>query len=229
MRPEIVYQYIPKVSQDELPFFDSTDRISNRNRITYSLTNFFVARLDKEPGRVAYQDFARLKFSQSYNLEEPEIEVQTGIGSDRPFSNIFTQLDLTPGNYVKLTYKNEWSPYSGDFKRNDLLLKLWDQRGDWIRVDYREQRDEDGRTLFNEIDGRLTINLLGGVSFSYRNNYSFEQKQNLETDYILEIKRQCWGISVIFVDKPDERKFMVGFNLLGVGGLAPQTIPVGFY
>ncbi len=227
MRPEIVYQYIPKVSQDELPFFDSTDRISNRNRITYSLTNFFVARLDKEPGRVAYQDFARLKFSQSYNLEEPEIEVQTGIGSDRPFSNLFTQLDLTPGNYVKLTYKNEWSPYSGDFKRNDLLLKLWDQRGDSIRVDYREQRDEDGTTLFNEIDGRLTINLLGGVSVSYRNNYSFEQSQNLETDYILEIKRQCWGISMIYVDKPGETKFMVGFNLLGVGGLAPQAIPVG--
>jgi hypothetical protein len=30
------------------------------------------------------------------------------------------------------------------------------------------------------------------------------------------------------VDKPDERKFMVGFNLLGVGGLAPQDIPYGF-
>jgi LPS-assembly protein len=229
IRPEVVYQYIPKVSQDELPFFDSTDRISNRNRITYSLTNFLVARLDREPGKVAYNDFARLKFSQSYNLEEPEIELETGIGSGRPFSNLLTQLDVTPGNYLELTYKNEWSPYDGDFKRNDLLLRLWDRRGDSIRIDYREQRDDDGRTLLNEIDGRLSVNLWGGVSLGYRNNYSFERNQNLENDYIVQINRQCWGISIVFRDNPDERWFMVGFNLLGVGGLTPQAVPVGFF
>ncbi len=229
MRPEIAYQYIPKVSQDGLPLFDSTDRISNRNRITYSLTNFFVARVEGEPGKVAYQDFARLKFSQSYNLEEPEIEVQTGIGSDRPFSNLFTQLDVTPGRYLQLTYKNEWSPYDGDFKRNDLLLNLRDQRGDSIGIDYRYQREDDGRAFVNEIDGRLSLNLWDGVSFSYRNDYSFEQNQSLESNYIVRIQRQCWGISIVFQDKPDEKKFMVGFNLLGIGGLTPQAVPLGFY
>jgi LPS-assembly protein len=218
MRPEIIYEYIPKVDQEELPFFDSTDRVSNRNRITYSLTNFFVARLDRGPEKVAYQDFARIKFSQFYDFDEPKT------GPDRPFSNVFTQVDLTPLSYLQLTYKNEWSPYDGDFKVQDVTANLWDQRGDKIWLDYKQQRDEDGRRLLDEIDGTLSINLWGGVSFSFRSNYSFEQRQNLETNYIVEIKRQCWGIYLAFVDKPNDRKFMVGFTLLGVGGLAPQTI-----
>ena len=228
LRPEIIYDYGPKVSQDELPFFDTSDRVSNRNRITYSLTNFFVARLDEDRGKVGYQDFARVKFSQSYDLEEPEIEVETGVGSDRPFSNIFTQLDVTPANYLKLTYKNEWSPYDGDFKRNDLLVGVEDQRGDSIRVDYRDQRGEEGTTLLNEIDGRISVNLWGGVSLSYRNNYSFEQNQNIETNYMAEIKRQCWSISISYVDRPNDKRVMVGFTLLGVGGLAPQAVPYSF-
>ena len=165
---------------------------------------------------------------QSYDLEETEIEVEIGSAKDRPFSNVFTQLDVTPGNYLSLTHKNEWSPYDGDFKRNEALLRLWDKRGDALSINYRKRRDEDGDTIVNEIDGTVTLNLWGGFSIGYRNNHSFQRKENLEKNYTLTISRQCWGISFSYVDKPDEKKFMVGFNLLGVGGLAPKTVPVGF-
>ena len=72
MRPQILYEYRPKVSQSGLPNFDSLDRINSRNRLTYSLTNFFTSRLDQEPGKVEYQDFVRLEFRQFYDFSQPE-------------------------------------------------------------------------------------------------------------------------------------------------------------
>ncbi|UCG13708.1 MAG: LPS-assembly protein LptD [Deltaproteobacteria bacterium] len=228
LRPEIVYEYVPKVTQEQLPFYDSTDRISNRSRLTYSLTNFFSARLQRKPGEFGYRQFGRLKFSQSYDLEEPEGLIDPATSEGRPFSNLFTQLDLIPLRYVNLTYKNEWNPYDGDFKLNDLFATLWDRRGDTVTVNYRHVRDEDGQTTLNEIDGWITVKLWGGVSFVVRNNYSFSLQENLETDYRIQLIRQCWGMSFSYVDQPNDRRFMVGFTLFGLGELRPTTIPLSF-
>lgn len=226
LRPKVVYEYRPKVDQDQNPFYDTTDRISELSRITYSLTNFFNARLDEAPGEVAYQDFARLEFSQSYDFTEPEVIVLPGVVEDRPFSNIFTQLDLTPRRYVNLTYKNEYSVYDLEFKRHDVFGTFWDKRGDKLVVDYNLQRDLAGETLLSEINGELTVQLLDGVSFFYQNNYRFDQNKNFKTVYQLNIKRQCWGISIGFSNEPDDNKFFVGFSLLGVGEL--PEVAAGF-
>lgn len=224
LRPEIIYEYIPTLDQSELPSFDSVDRIARKNLVTYSLTNFFVARLDPKPGDIEYVDFARLKLSQSYDLNEAKRKVSTDTQPRQPFSNVLLEVDLTPGRYLGLTYQSEWSPYDGDFKRHEVLGTLWDRRGDSLSVDYREQRDAEGRTTLSEIDGNLQVQLRDGLSFYLRSNYSLEEDENLETEYTLQINRQCWGVSLSFVDEPDERKFMVGFSLYGVGELRPQTV-----
>ncbi len=132
------------------------------------------------------------------------------------------QLDLTPGRFLNLTYKNEWSPYDEEFKRHDVLARLRDQRGDGIRIDYRRELDRDGRIVVHEIDGQISLNLWGGASVHYRNNYSFDESRNLKREYRFELKRQCWGISIGYVDEPDDQRFMVGFTLLGLNGLAME-------
>ncbi|MFP3869820.1 MAG: LPS-assembly protein LptD [Syntrophobacteria bacterium] len=225
VRPEIVYEYIPPVNQEQFPLFDeATDRIGSRSRIGYSLMNFFTARLEGEAGEVSYQDFGRLKFSQFYDLTEPEGEGEVGTSLRRPLSNVTIELDIMPKRYFQLTYQSEWSPYDGDFKRHELLARARDQRGDSMKIDYRENREEDGRTTLSEIDGRLNLRLWDGASFGVRSNYSFEQDQNLETEYVFHLSRQCWGVSLSYTDEPNDRRLMVGFTLYGVGELQPQTL-----
>jgi LPS-assembly protein len=218
---EIVYEYIPSLDQEGLPYFDSTDRIDSKNLITYSLTNFFVARLDHAPGKVTYVDFARLKLSQSYDLSEAKREVSGGEPSRHPFSNVSLELDLAPQQYLALTYKSDWSPYDGDFKRHDLLARLWDKRGDSLSIDYREERDESGQVMLDEIDGRLSAQLWKGFIFHFHKDYSLTLHENLETEYLLEVKRQCWGLSFSYVHQPGDRRFMIGFTLYGVGQSRP--------
>ncbi|MEE9120685.1 MAG: LPS assembly protein LptD [Syntrophobacteria bacterium] len=226
VRPQIGYEYRPEVSQNKLPSFDSTDRVNSRNRITYGLVNFFSARLDQAPGEVEYHDFARLEISQFYDISQPDGGVEDiSTSRDQPFSNVFTQLDFTPKRYLNFTYKNQYSPYDGDFKSHELLARLWDQRGDELTVDYRRQLDEDGKTIVEEIGTQLKLNLWEGVSVNVRSDYDLKRTRNIKSEYNIMLQRQCWGISVSYVDDPsaDDRRVALGISLYGVGELQTQT------
>jgi LPS-assembly protein len=224
VRPNILYEYRPEVNQSKLPSFDATDRINSRNRLTYSLTNFFSARLDKGPDQVQYLDVARLLLRQHYDISQPkEGRDDPSTTRKRPFSNLFMQLDLTPRQYVRLTYKNELSLYDEEFKRHNLLARLWDKRGDSLDIDYERQLDRDGKTLLDEIDAKLGLQLWEGVSFNIRYDYRLDTNEKIQNEYNLIIRRQCWGISFSYVDKPDDQRFAVGIKLYGVGELEAQT------
>jgi LPS-assembly protein len=241
VRPEIRYEYRPDVNQRKLPQFDISDRINSRNRITYGLVNFFSARLDKGPDKVEYLDFARLEISQFYDISEPKGErfEADATTRDQSFSNVFTQFDFTPKRYAKITYKNEYSPYGKEFISHELYARFRDTRGDSLTVDYRRQLDEDreitsqlgedGKVIVDEIGVKLTLNLWEGITFNMRSDYDLNNKKNIESEYNIMIQRQCWGISVSYVDDPgaDERRVALGISLYGVGELQTQTYSSG--
>ena len=224
VRPTILYEYRPEVNQDKLPFFDETDRINSRNRITYSLTNFFSARLDKGPDQVQYLDVARLEFSQHYDISQPQDGAEDLTTTrKRPFSNVFMQLDLTPKRYISLTYKNELSLYDKEFTSHNLLGDLWDERGDRLNVSYQRQLDRDEKTVLDEIDAKLGLKLWDGVSVNLRTDYRLDTNQKIKNEYNLIVERQCWGFSFSYVDQPGDHRFAVGIKLYGVGKLGTQT------
>jgi LPS-assembly protein len=224
VRPNILYEYRPEEDQSKLPFFDATDRINSRNRLTYSLTNFFSARLDRGPDQVEYLDVARLLLSQHYDISQPDGgEDDPSTTRKRPFSNVFMQLDLTPRRYITMTYKNELSLYDEEFKSHNLLARLWDERGDSLNIDYQRQLDRDGKTLLDEIDAKLGLKLWEGVSLNLRFDYRLDTNEKIKNEYNLIIERQCWGISFSYVDEPDDQRFAVGIKLYGLGELQAQT------
>jgi lipopolysaccharide assembly outer membrane protein LptD (OstA) len=149
----------------------------------------------------------------------------TSTSRDRPFSDVFTQLDFTPKRYLSLTYKNQFSPYDTDFKSHELLAHLWDQRGDKLTVDYRRQLDDDDNTIVDEIGAQLNLNLWEGVSINVRSDYDLKRTRNIKSEYNIMLQRQCWGISVSYVDDPsaDDRRVALGISLYGVGELETQT------
>jgi hypothetical protein len=128
---------------------------------------------------------------------------------------------------VNLTYKNEYSFYDAEFKRQSLVSSFWDRRGDRMEVDYSRALDQGGKTIVDEIDAKVLLNLWGGVSFKYRNNYSFDTKKSIKTEFILTIQRQCWGISAGYIDEPNNKRVVVGFNLYGLGDLRVGSFSFG--
>jgi LPS-assembly protein len=228
LRPRILYEYRPEVSQRKFPNFDATDRINSRNRLTYSLTNFFTSRLDTGPEKVEYLDLARVEVKQHFDLSQPEGGADDpSTTRKRPFSDVFMQLDLTPRRYLTLTYKGELSLYDEEFKRHNLAAELRDSRGDRLSVDYQRQVDRGGKTVVDEIDARIGLKIWDGVLANFRFNRSFSDDQKIKNEYNVIIQRQCWGVSASFVDDPNDQRITVGINLYGVGELGAQTFSLG--
>jgi LPS-assembly protein len=220
VRPEVVYDYIPSVHQDDLPSFDSLDRISDANLVTYGFTNFFTAKIEPEEGKPTYRDVAWVRLSQSYSLDEHQGSVFGEIvKQEHRFSDIGLEVNLTPAQYLSLTYQSLWSPYTTAFRRHELFTTLFDTRGDSLSLNYRKKQDPGGKTLVNELDATLTVNLTEGLTFMVRRNYSYSLNQNIETDYKLTLMRQCWGVMVDYIDKPNDQTISVSFTLTGIGQL----------
>jgi LPS-assembly protein len=218
VRPEVVYDYVPSVNQDDLPFFDSVDRISDANLVTYGLTNFFTARIEPEEGKPTYRDVAWLRLSQSYSLNKNQGSVFGEIvRQEHSFSDIGLEVNLTPAQYLSLTYQSLWSPYDTAFKRHELFTTLSDPRGDSLSLSYRKKEDAEGNTFVNELDGRLTVNLTQGLTVMVRRDYSYSLSQNIETEYRVTLMRQCWGVMVSYIDKPNDQTISVSFTLTGIG------------
>jgi LPS-assembly protein len=220
VRPEVVYNYVPSVNQNHLPFFDSSDRIPDENLVTYGFTNFFTAKIEPEAGKPTYPQVAWVRLTQSYSLSGNEGNVFGEIvKQEHSFSDIALEMNLTPGHYLSLTYQSLWSPYDTNFKRHTLYTTLSDPRGDSLSVNYTKKKDPETATDVNELDGTLTVKLMEGLTFLVRRDYSYSLNQNIETEYKLTLMRQCWGVTVDYVDKPNNQTISVSFTLTGIGQL----------
>jgi LPS-assembly protein len=220
VRPEVVYDYVPSVNQNHLPSFDSVDRIPDENLVTYGFTNFFTAKIEPEEGKPTYRDVAWVRLSQSYSFDENQGNVFGEIvEQEHSFSDIGLEVNLTPAQYLSLTYQSLWSPYDAGFKRHSLFTTLSDPRGDSLSVSYRKREDLESTTSVNELDGRLTVKLTEGLTVMVHRDYSYSLNQNIETEYRVTLMRQCWGVIVSYIDKPDDQTISVSFTLTGIGQL----------
>jgi hypothetical protein len=94
-----------------------------------------------------------------------------------------------------------------------------------LTVDYRRQLDDGDNTIVDEIGAQLKLNLWEGITINVRSDYDLKLKENIKSEYNIIIQRQCWGISVSYVDDPgaDDRRVTLGISLYGVGELQTQT------
>ena len=234
LTPRIIYTYTPEKNQEEYPEFDSVDRIESANLITYSLTNTLVARKPKtgaEESRGPVNDyipFLRFKLEESFDIDKHKD------GQPRPFSDILGELDITPGRYILLDADTLWRPYDSRFYGFNAGLKLWDNRGDRIRAEYRFTREEpaDAAQGTSAVTGVESINLNG--SFAVIPNWQLRGRyeHNLEENRLIEIgggisyRSQCWGVDVDYSVEEEEggqnRSVSVMVYLTGLGSFGSK-------
>jgi LPS-assembly protein len=233
IRPRILYVFIPDVEQDDLPDFDSIDRIEEKNLITYSLTNTvttksrkagtfeFERRVDKNqaaaiasPSEFSYNDLLRFKLEQNYDLN-----VGTRSDPDQPFSPIYTELELFPGKYFGLDYDSLWSVYDLGFLSHNIAANLWDDRGDRLSVGYRYTKDSD------EIELNRTESVYTALKLKVTDSLAFDAdyEYNILADTLVEMglgiffKAQCWSFNGRVIKTPDNLNFELNINLFGLG------------
>jgi LPS-assembly protein len=118
---------------------------------------------------------------------------------------------------VTLDNITTYDPNENLFLTAYTALALSDHRGDGLSLEHIWRREID-----DQINGSIRIRVLPSLDVSYGRRYSLFDKQNLETDYSVFFRHQCWSVRVTYSEipairgDPAENKWLVLFTLMGV-------------
>lgn len=202
LEPRLVYEFQPQVNQEKLPYFDGLDRLPKINRLTYSLTNYFIR---KE------REWLWFKVSQTYDINEQRRRLTSG-EKRRPFSDILIETQFRPWPYTYLDSEISISPYGKGVTYTHTHLDLKDWRKDSIRLDYQYR---EGQT--NDLSTGCYINLAPGWQAYVEDQHSFMYHRDIEARVGIRYNAPCWGIELAYSDTFENRRALVIFSLRGIG------------
>jgi LPS-assembly protein len=213
IEPEVSYLYVPFVDQEELPLYDSRDRINKRNLFIYGVSNRLLGKFRTTPtdsnmadgeSATEIRELARLTVTQAY-------DPLRGISRKKEhYSDVDVYARLTPFPYTSFTFDSTYdvddgSPTTtrvGAFVRDPrplppaapLLQHL--QRTSTIGVSYRSTSDRLVRqfnsdpdtppsdiTPPKEVDTSLILRLNDAIMASYIGRYDLNTSSFLGNRY----------------------------------------------
>ncbi|SNS00614.1 LPS-assembly protein [Humidesulfovibrio mexicanus] len=235
--PRLEFAYVPAPkSQERLPYFDSLDRITRQNKITYSVTNV----LDRKrtsvvaaPGPAGsntavpvvstdYLDFLSLRLEQSFDRDEAARTEDLARYPKRPFSDIMLQADVRPEKFVTLSSRTYYSPYLKRPTEHEHLLTLHKDDLGELRFghdylypisEYTRTRTSDVQVLRIGADYKITDKLK--VTSDYR--LDIAAHSDLEKSAGLVWTDQCYEVQLKYSRKPSDQSIELRFNLLDFG------------
>ncbi|GAB6142686.1 LPS-assembly protein LptD [Desulfocicer niacini] len=225
--PALNYTFIPQVDQTDIPWFDDTDLIEEQNTLTWQLTQRLTSRQQMKksenqsgknsPGH-SYRELGWLKISQDYHLSGEDED------TDKPFSDIMLDLELSPIPHLFLDTDLEWSPYSTGISSHNSAITITDFRQDRISVQYRySQADEENdvdetESIYTSINFKLNPGLRAFLEYE-KNLY---EDETIEATTGIEFNRTCWSMQVSYTDTTDDQSIGFLINLKGLGEFGTQ-------
>ncbi len=213
LRPYLRYFYRPPENQEDLPLFQSEDRLPPVHYVEYGLLQFLTAR-KYSTGRLKYWDLVRFKLYQRYDFREASRELTSAEEERRPFSNLFSEFEIRTLSRLSLRYDWVYNFYGLGLTRQELNLSLNRVFLDHFSLGY--QRDK--------LRGIKQLNLSASKRFFGRIVLHGALSRNLlrsETSSAslgLTYQASCYTVDVTLGVTPKETRFSFWINLLGLGG-----------
>ncbi len=208
IRPRLLYQYRPNKDQDNLPDIDDLDRLAPLNKLTYSLLSFVSTRTVEDSGARVYQDILRFKLQQSYDFRD----------NDRPFSDLYAELEFQPYSLFYLRYDTTYNFYGSGFTTHNIWGRVSSKSGNRLNMSYRYGTT----THINQINLNLLAVLTHSLYGTYSVTRSFNTNTVISSSYGLGYRAACWSFRGTFTKNSYESKFVFYIELLGIGGWGNQ-------
>lgn len=234
IRPQVIYQYRPPVSQSKYPSFDDLDRVDEVNQVTTVLTQTLTTRRPPRNPQASgdgsvrqsapvYREVARLEVSETYDIveaRESDPLARSDANRRRPWTPVRVELDLSPHDALVLHADAEHSPYAGHADNCNLAVEVADPRGDRLWVEHRSTY-EDSRSLFT----RLQVPLADRLTTYGEWERNLLDRHNLQTGIGVLYAASCWALDVGYQYEHGggkELAFMV--HLFGLGGVGQPSV-----
>ncbi|WP_457681040.1 LPS-assembly protein LptD [Thermovibrio sp.] len=195
VNPELTYSWVESKEQENLPFYDTSDRISGRREISPTLEVYGYRN-----GKRLFRLFTQGKYSLGSRKKEVKGDLELTPVS---WLTLRESLELFPGN-GGVNYTNTY--LDGKFKGVEVWSNLYDGRLQKIKY----------------LKWGFSLPLNRYLSFSYSQRYDVKNSKDRERDYRLSINRGCWNgiLSYKWVKNYDNTisyQIMVAINLMKLG------------
>ncbi len=216
--PGIGYHFLPRVDQEDLPFFDSLDDIDETNKLTWSVSNRFTARqtiTGKDSVSVnRYRELGWIDFFQDYDINAERDGPEAG---SRPWSDIQMKARIYPFSFLSLRSNIAWSPYTYHFTTLNLDTTVTSPRGDTISSAYRYTLDTN-ESWFTRFNIRITRELSAYYSFEK----DLDRKNTIESRAGMMLEKACWTMGLELKESDLDRRIAFMITLKGIGEFSTQ-------
>jgi len=202
VRPFVQYDFISDADQDDLPYFDSVDRIGDQNSITYGVDSFFNL-YDSDNSLLRQYGYIRLE--QSYDLRSE--------ASDNPFQPIVMKLGWRPLERMTFFYKTQIPVEDFQNRTHGLEGYYTNSRGDRFSFDYRYNEDQN----IEQINGAARAMILPQIGLNLLVEHSISQSETNDAIVGLTYYAQCWSVQLNTRYTPTDERIMLVFNLANIG------------
>jgi LPS-assembly protein len=193
-----------------------------------------LAKLNEKDGGKSYREFLRFKLSQTYDFKEARRGDVDPPKDTRPFSDVDMELDVNPFQYFSFMARNKYSVNSGQWLQTNYDLNISDWRGDSATVGYRYAKTivnvvnpatattpfssyQYSQAAGEEIDLSLKAVVTKSVDLIYVLRKNQLDDIIIERTYGFKYRKQCWSVEVYISETQNDKTYMVGISLLGLG------------
>ena len=244
VEPEVAYLYVPLVHQDDLPLYDSLDRINKRNLFVYGFSNFFLGKFATTPVKdgsgqgepqTEIRELARFSVTHAYDPDRRLTQ-----GQDH-FSDVDLSARLTPLPYTTFSFDSTYDVGQGNLittrvgafvtdprplpATTPLLQNL--QRQTRVGLSYRYTSDRlvkqfDPSSDINppdELDANIIFRLNEAFTGAYTGRYDLHTSSFIGNNYFVRYfsPQHCWVVDVGAIDKVNPHEFEFRFMVTLVG------------
>jgi LPS-assembly protein len=220
VRPEVFYWNMPRYNPRRYPDFDpfdmgwvaqvnrnlpvrpGDDPLGGVNALTYGISNTVLARGQTSQGQATVRDVLWLRLSQSAFFNKTSMGLDGTSIRHHPFSDFWGEMEFYPFRQLTLGANAGVSPYQEGFERADFKVTLLDaQRQNYINVNYVYVKN-----FAKQINVETYLNLFRSVKTWLTFGHTFETERKLEQRYGVVFQQQCWGVSLTYTERPDDKR-----------------------
>jgi LPS-assembly protein len=240
-RPEVTYWNMPPYVSSRYPAFDpfdlgwrertsrnlpvrdGEDPLGGVNALTYGFSSNLLYRGQTPQGQALVQNMLWFRLCQSAFFNTTHLGLDGTPQPHHRFSDFLGEVEYYPWRQVNMGLELGVSPYQEGFNRANVKLTFWDaRRRNYLNLGYLYLKD-----FANQIYLETYLDLLQSMKTWITHSHTLLTNSKLESTYGLILQRQCWGVSLSYTERPDDRRISFTFFIPQIGEKL-RTAPVRF-
>jgi hypothetical protein len=210
VEPSITYHWIPDFTEKtRRQPFDLLDDVFPRNDLLFSVTNRLYARTTTSEGGFETREFALLRISQGLDLTGQRGEEFTRLAPGPFFADLTLEARAQLTETLSLRADASYNYEENHLDVANAGMALQPLPNLTIFLERRFRRDP----TIDFINGGFSLSLPKGWNLTYTTGYNARDKIFAGNSAQALYRSQCWSLSLLMVQRPDETRFAFQIGL----------------